>query len=166
MSLFICNFKWWLETHPCNVPHLRVNTLACIAFVFKSHQTFTVAAEWISLFQAHNFLLHFLVTHPSNIRTNTKVGYYTKQQLYNFINTKIPNSKLRATLKVLMKWNFRPLFYSKILKSMILWFVIFELRLRTSTYEFILELQSWLIRVKMCDIPRAAKICKLVHLTS
>ena len=29
-----------------------------------------------------------------------------------------------------------------------------------------LELQSWAIRVKMCDIPRAVKICKLVHLTS
>ena len=35
-----------------------------------------------------------------------------------------------------MKWNFRLLFYSIILKSMILWFVIFEFGLRTSAYEF------------------------------
>ena len=38
---------------------------------------------------------------------------------------------------------------------MILWFVIFEFGLRTSVYEFFLELQSWSYRVKMCDIPRA-----------
>ena len=31
-----------------------------------------------------------------------------------------------------------------------------------SAYEFFLELQSWPIRVKMCDIRRAVKICKLV----
>ena len=42
-----------------------------------------------------------------------------------------------------MKWNFRLLFYSIILKSMILWFVIFEFGLRASAYEFFLELQSW-----------------------
>ena len=32
--------------------------------------------------------------------------------------------------------------------------------------QFFLELQSWPIRAKMCDIPRTVKICKLVHLTS
>ena len=64
-----------------------------------------------------------------------------------------------------IKWNFRLLFYSKF-KSMILWFLIFESGLRTSVYEFFLELQSWPIRVKMCDIRRAVKICKLVWLTS
>ena len=68
-----------------------------------------------------------------------------------------------VSLKVHMKWNFRLLFYSIMLKSMILWLVIFEFRLRTSTYEFILELQSWLIRVKMCDIPRAAKIFDVIR---
>ena len=68
--------------------------------------------------------------------------------------------------KVPMKWNFRLPFYFKILRSMILWFVIFEFGLLTSAYEFFLELQSWPIRVKMCDIQRAVKICKLVRLTS
>ena len=74
--------------------------------------------------------------------------------------------KFRSSIKVPMKWNFRLLFYFKILKSMILWFVIFEFGLLTSAYEFFLELQSWPIRVKMCGIPRAVKICKLVRLTS
>ena len=69
-------------------------------------------------------------------------------------------------LKVPTKWNFRPLFHSELLKSMILWFVIFELGLWTSAYEFFLELQSWPIRLEMCDIPRVVKICKLVRLTS
>ena len=69
-------------------------------------------------------------------------------------------------IKVPMKWNFRLVFYSIILKSMILWFVIFEFGLRTSAYKFFLELQSWPIWVKMCDISRAFKICKLVRLTS
>ena len=64
--------------------------------------------------------------------------------------------------KVPMKWNFHRLFYSTILKSMILWFVIFKFGLRTSAYEFFLDLQSWPIWVKMCDIPHAVKICKLV----
>ena len=45
-------------------------------------------------------------------------------------------------------------FYSKILKSMITWFVIFEFGLRKSAYEFSLQLRSWPIRVKMCDIQR------------
>ena len=63
--------------------------------------------------------------------------------------------------KMPMKWNFRLLFYSKLLKSMILWFVIFKFGLWTSAHEFFLELESWPIRVKMCDIPRAVKICKL-----
>ena len=35
-----------------------------------------------------------------------------------------------------MKWNFCLLFYFKILKSMILWFIIFEFGLRTSAYNF------------------------------
>ena len=68
--------------------------------------------------------------------------------------------------KVPMKWNFHLLFYSKLLNSMILRFVIFEFGLRTSTYRFFLELQSWPIWIKMCDIPCAVKICKLVWLTS
>ena len=61
-------------------------------------------------------------------------------------------------LKVPLKWNFRLIFYSKILKSMILWFVIFEFGLRTSAYKFFSELQSWPIWVKMCDIPRMVKL--------
>ena len=65
----------------------------------------------------------------------------------------------RTSFKVPVKWNFRLLFYSKLLKSLILWFEIFESGLRTSAYEFFLELQSWPIRVKMCDIPRTVKIC-------
>ena len=69
-------------------------------------------------------------------------------------------------LKVPMKWNFSTLFYSRKLKPMLHWFIIFEFGLRTRPYEFFLELQSWPIRVKMCDIPRAVKICKLVRLTS
>ena len=44
--------------------------------------------------------------------------------------------------KVPMIWNFRLLFYSIILKSMILWFVIFEFGLQTSAYKFFLELQK------------------------
>ena len=76
------------------------------------------------------------------------------------------SKKQNKNFKVPTKWNFRLLFYSIILKSMILWFVIFEFGLRTSACEFYLELQSWPIRVKLCDIPRAVKICKLVHLTS
>ena len=44
--------------------------------------------------------------------------------------------KFRSSIKVPMKWNFRLLFYFKILKSMILWFVIFEFGPRTSAYEF------------------------------
>ena len=43
---------------------------------------------------------------------------------------------------------------------------IYEFGLRTSAYKFFLGIQSWPIRVKICDIPRAVKICKLVHLTS
>ena len=59
---------------------------------------------------------------------------------------------------------FRLLFYSKILKSMILWFVICEFGLGTSAYEFFFfEFQSWPFRVKVCDIPRGVKICKLVR---
>ena len=50
--------------------------------------------------------------------------------------------------KVAMKWNFWLLFCSKILKTMILWFVIFEFGLWTSAYEFFLQLQSWAILVK------------------
>ena len=69
-------------------------------------------------------------------------------------------------LKVPVKWNFSPLFYSRKLKSMLHWFIIFKFGLRTSTYEFFLELQSWPIGVKMCDILCAVKICKLVRLTS
>ena len=65
-------------------------------------------------------------------------------------------------LKVPMKWNFGPLFYSRKLKSMLYWFIIFKFGLRTSMHEFFLELQSWTIRVKMCDIPCTVKICKLV----
>jgi len=57
-------------------------------------------------------------------------------------------------LKVPMKWNFRLLFYSKILKSMILWFVIFEFGFRASANEFFLQLRRWPIWVKMCEIPR------------
>ena len=44
--------------------------------------------------------------------------------------------KIELPFKVLMKWNFCLLFYSKILKSMILWFVIFEFGLQTSAYKF------------------------------
>ena len=64
-------------------------------------------------------------------------------------------NSFRATeyLKVSMKWNFPLLFYSKLLKSMILWFVIFEFGLRTSAYEFFLELQGLPIRVNL-------KVCK------
>ena len=36
--------------------------------------------------------------------------------------------------KVPMKWNFSPLFYSRKLKSMLHWFIIFEFGLQTSTY--------------------------------
>ena len=71
-----------------------------------------------------------------------------------------------TVLKVPMKWNFSPLFYSRKLKSMLHWFTIFEFGLLTSPYKFYLEFQSWPIRVKLCDIPRAVKICKLVRLTS
>ena len=38
--------------------------------------------------------------------------------------------------KVPMKWNFSPMFYSRKLKSMLHWFIIFEFGLRTSAYEF------------------------------
>ena len=79
---------------------------------------------------------------------------------------KNPSSGWLLTLKVPMKWNFNLLFYSKLLKSMILWFVIFKFGLRTSAYEVFLELQSWPIRLKMCDIPHVVKIFKLVWLTS
>ena len=57
-----------------------------------------------------------------------------------------------------MKWNFCLLFYCKILKSIILWFIIFEFGLRTSAYEFFLQLQSCPIRVKMCEIQGTVKI--------
>ena len=62
-------------------------------------------------------------------------------------------------------WNeiFAFSFYSKILKSMILWFVIFEFGLRTSAYEFFLLLRSWRIRVKNVRHSARAEICKLVQ---
>ena len=53
-------------------------------------------------------------------------------------------------------------FYSRKLKSMLHLFIVFEFGFRTGAYEFFVELQSWPIRVKMCDILRAVKICKLV----
>ena len=62
-----------------------------------------------------------------------------------------------------MKWNLRLLFYSKLLKAVILWFVVFEFGLRTSAYKFLLQLQSWSIWVKMCDISCGVKICKWVQ---
>ena len=77
------------------------------------------------------------------------------KRLFRFFQEVLP------LIKVPMKWNFRLLFYSKILKTMILWFVILEFGIRTSAYEFFLQFQSWPIRVKMCDIPRAVKICIL-----
>ena len=63
-----------------------------------------------------------------------------------------------------MKWNFHRLCYSKIFKSIILWLVIFKFGLRTSAYDFFLQLRSWPIRVKMCEILCTVKICKLVQL--
>ena len=63
-------------------------------------------------------------------------------------------------------WNEFFAYFSEKLKSMILWFGIFELILRRSAYEFFLLLRSCPIRVKMCHIPRAVKICKLLQLTS
>ena len=60
-----------------------------------------------------------------------------------------------------MKWNFCVLFYPKILKSMILWFVIFEFGLRTSAHEFFLPLRSWLIQVKNVRHSARRQICKL-----
>ena len=96
-------------------------------------------------------------------------------QLYSLYSLHRDNRKFRLPLqlfwktiyiKVPMKWNFCLLFYSKLLKSMILWFAIFEFGLRTRAYGFFLELQSWPIWVKMFDIPHAVKICTLVHLTS
>ena len=57
---------------------------------------------------------------------------------------------LMSDFSVKCLWNeiFAHFFKSKILKPMILWFVIFEFGLRTGAYEFLLELQSWPIRVK------------------
>ena len=69
-------------------------------------------------------------------------------------------------LKCLWKEIFAYFFILNFWCSMILWFVIFEFGLRISACEFFRELQSWPIRVKMCDIPHAVKICKLVRLTS
>ena len=63
-------------------------------------------------------------------------------------------------------WNEFFAYFSEKLKSMILWFGIFELILRRSAYEFFLLLRSCPIRFKMCHIPRAVKICKLLQLTS
>ena len=106
------------------------------------------------------FIQYYIQTLSKWSWTNITSNLNTEKQL---TTTSLWWCKL---IKVPMKWNFRLLFYSIILKSMILWFVIFEFGLRKSAYEFFLELQSWPIRVKMCDIPRSAKICKLVHLTS
>ena len=62
-------------------------------------------------------------------------------------------TNIKASFKVPLKWYFCLLFYSKILKYMILWFIIFEFGLPTRTYEFFLQLQSWPIQVKKWDIP-------------
>ena len=75
------------------------------------------------------------------------------------IETQVFMCNFETYLKVPMKWNFCLLFYSEI-NSMILWFVILGFGLRTSVNEFFLQLWSWPNRVKMCDIPRAVKICK------
>ena len=68
-------------------------------------------------------------------------------------------------LKVPMKWNFCFLFYSIILKSMILWFVIFEFGLRTSAYEFFLEFQSSPIRVNLQFVRIHRPNCKATNAT-
>ena len=65
-----------------------------------------------------------------------------------FLLTNVIKLGTFSIFKVPMKWNFHLLFYSVILKSMILWFVIFEFGLRKSAYKFFLELQSWPIQVK------------------
>ena len=61
---------------------------------------------------------------------------------------KILYSEQKQTFEVPIKWHLH-LVYSKILKSMILWLVIFRFGLETSAHEFFLQLQSWPIRVKM-----------------
>ena len=88
----------------------------------------------------------------------------------SFVCVAVSNSSWSVTLcenggnshSIFLKclWNeiLAPFFHSRKLKSILHWFIIFEFGLRTSAYEFFLELQSWPIRVKMCDIPRAVKI--------
>ena len=99
-------------------------------------------------------------SYPAEILKTNHIGPRSAASRTNMLALRTPN------FKVPMKWNFSPLFYSRQLKSMLHWFIIFEFGLQTSAYEFFLELQSWPIWVKMCDIPRAVKICKLVRLTS
>ena len=76
--------------------------------------------------------------------------------------TNSQNYKKKSRLKCLCN-EIYAFFYSKLLKAIVLWFVVFEFGLRTSAYKFLLQLQSWSIWVKICDISCAVKTCKLVQ---
>ena len=71
------------------------------------------------------------------------------------INSFLVWTVLLTSYEVRMKWNFCLHFCSKILKSMILWFVIFEFGLWKSSHELFLPLPSWPIRGK--NVPLSAR---------
>ena len=82
-------------------------------------------------------------------RISTKLLYLYQESHSHFTVLKCLRNEIFAYIFILKKL---------ILKSVILCFVIFEFGLRTSTYKFFLQLQSWPMQVKMWDILHVVKI--------
>ena len=80
---------------------------------------FVVHPWWCTLKYVQSLLVnkeskwHFKPSKPYSVRV------FKKQYLW----------LIRCRVKVPMKWNFSPLFYSRKLKSMLHWFIIFEFKL-------------------------------------
>ena len=158
---------------------MDIPTNCCINSRHKFHHsviTVWVAKQFNSIFcrrrssRLYWNQLYVRKANDSKICFYKTLHYITRQIIFTFLLVStyglMKNRSIDDIFKVPMKWNFCLLFNSKILKSMILWFIIFEFGLRTNACKFFLELQSWPIRVKMCDILHTVEICKLGQLTS
>ena len=97
-----------------------------IAVPFLHPPLFYCSTNIVSI-KVSTLLLSFQTIFIEHSSTNDGKNFITKRTSSPRNTTPLTN--LSVQFKVPMKWNFRPLFYSRKLKSMLHWFIIFEFKL-------------------------------------